>query len=479
MYSNETGEDSSIGVKIRRNSTVSSPSEKEKVYENQQSDYKSRRWVIEFEFFLMFLLCGSWICAQIIFNSDGFLIFCIHRYSEKVLNRRNASETKLEYTTEQIRQELAEKEALLKSNELKSDSNETEASQNTTSEATTIAEEPPHEHFDVDKVQDTSIVQNDEISANTDQKSNTKDSSEPRAETNDEQQATAGTKEPTESKSKKKRRKKSMMKKKASLTTTSVSASSLNMNSSASRKNSSSSSAGSASIIPSDQMDFDTDPNQPSSNATSLSIDDLAKSETAVTANDSFTEPNNVHQETMDTPRMCDFHFFSDTEVAASPYGSRPSTPIQSDSEFEISQREKNSDPMTSSTASWKWGEFPITPIKTDADSVGSKDAKQAERNSTLNTMLSFMKETMRMRKSTSDGGVYLSDLMNTEGLDPDVVAKYFPPPKNASDLNLNDGDDHESGNGTSLPHSPSSVENGVSKSIAFDFDHDGKLYEK
>lgn len=380
----------------------------------------------------------------------------------------------MEYTTEQIRQELAEKEALLKSNELITDSNDTEASQNTASEATTIAEEPPHENFDSDKVQDNKIVQNDEISANADQKSNTKDN-EPRSEPADEQPS--GTKEPTETKSKKKRRKKSMMKKKPSLTTTSVSAPSLNTNS-ISRKNSSSSSAGSASIVPSDQMDFDTDPNQPSSNATSLSIEDLAKSETAVTANDSLNEPHGV-QETMDTPRMCDFHFFSDTEVAASPYGSRPSTPIQSDSEFEISQREKNSDPMTSSTASWKWGEFPITPIKTDTDIPQSKDAKQAERNSTLNTMLSFMKETMRMRKSTSDGGVYLSDLMNTEGLDPDVVAKYFPPPKNESDPNLNDGDDHESGNGTSLPHSPSSVENGISKSLAFDFDHEGKLYEK
>lgn len=181
---------------------------------------------------------------------------------------------------------------------------------------------------------------------------------------------------------------------------------------------------------------------------------------------------------------MCDFHFFSDTEVAASPCGSRPSTPIQSDSEFEISQRdhfvknEKNSDPMTSSTASWKWGEFPITPNKTDTDSVPmNKEAKQAERNSTLNTMLSFMKETMKMRKSTSEG-VYLSDLMDTEGLDPNVVAKYFPP-KSETFLNMNDADDHESGNGTSLPHSPSSVENGASKSIEFDFEHDGKLFEK
>lgn len=40
MRSSEAGESS---VKIRRNSTVLSQSEKEKVYENQQSDYKSRR----------------------------------------------------------------------------------------------------------------------------------------------------------------------------------------------------------------------------------------------------------------------------------------------------------------------------------------------------------------------------------------------------------------------------------------------------
>lgn len=388
-----------------------------------------------------------------------------------MLNRRNVSETKLEYTTEQIRQELAEKEALLKTNELKpNDSNEFVASQN--ADATTIAEE--HElSSDMANIQDRKSVQyNDENSLKADQKLNTKEN-EARAVVADDEQTT-GTKEPTESKSKKKRRKKSMMKKKPSLTTAS-SASGLNAANSASRKNSSSSSAGSASIVPSDQLDFDTDSN-PQSNATSLSIEDMAKSEAAVTASEGFIEVVNAQ----DTPRICDFHFFSDTEVATSPYGSRPSTPIQSDSEFEISQREKNTDPMTSSTASWKWGEFPITPIKTDADVVGNKDAKQAERNSTLNTMLSFMKETMRMRKSTSDGGgVYLSDLMNTDGLDPDVVAKYFPASKNEVFSNLNDGDDHESGNGTSLPHSPSSVENGISKSLAFDFDHDGKLYEK
>lgn len=387
-----------------------------------------------------------------------------------MLNRRNPAETKLEYTTEQIRQELAEKEALLKTNELKPilDGNNAEALQNTESEATTIAEECT-EMLDTGKVQsDCKMVQNDEISIKPDQKSNTKEY-DGRTENALDEPISAPSANP-ESKSKKKRRKKSMMKKKSSLTTSSALLPSLT----ASRKNSSSSSGGSASIVPSDPNDFDTepDPTQLSSNATSLSMEDLGKSESIVTANDGLHEVNSV-QDTMDTPRMCDFHFFSDTEVAASPYGSRPSTPIQSDSEFEISQREKNSDPMTSSTASWKWGEFPITPIKADSDSINNKDAKQAERNSTLNTMLSFMKETIRIRKSTSDGGVYLSDLMNSDGLDPDVVAKYFPPPKNES--YSNEIDDHESGNGTSLPHSPSSVENCISKSI-FDFDQDGKL---
>lgn len=404
-----------------------------------------------------------------------------------MLNRRNPAETKLEYTTERIRQELAEKEASLKSTELKTISDSNDNSQHTESDATTIAEEGTA--FNETEPNGLHGNKTDEISTNKDQKTITKDmeSAENADLDANAEPSVSGTNlsaNINESKSKKKRRKKSMMKKKASMISVPVQQPTTGGASNPSRKSSSSSSAGSASIVPSDQHDFDTDPIEQSSNATSLSMEDFAKSEStaasavAVTANDDNMSLNNVHTDTMDTPRMCDLHFFSDTEVAASPYGSRPSTPIQSDSEFEISQREKNSDPMTSSTASWKWGEFPITPNKPDGDAATTKDAKQAERNSTLNTMLSFMKETMRMRKSTSDGGVYLSELMGSDGLDPDVVAKYFPPPKNESFSNLNDCDDHESGNGTS-PHSPSSVENGISKSLIFDFDHDGKLYEK
>lgn len=416
------------------------------------------------------------------------------------MNRRNPKETRLEYTTEQIRQELSEKEALTKSSALLIHDNDAAIAQNETMPDTvpnvaTIVEEQSDKHCDAigDKFQTVHMSgtpTNAEISIIDSQKSKTKDNKtvvkQPMLEqSGDHHEPT--TKEITETKSKKKRRKKSTMKKKASITSASsglinINSTNTNQISTASRKSSSSSSAGS-SIIPSEPNEVDIEMIQHSSNATSVSVDDLAKSEVpSINAMDKSPSDGCCVNDTMETPRMCDFHFFSDTEVAASPYGSRPSTPIQSDSELEISQRdslvknEKNSDPMSSSTASWKWGEFPITPAKADADTVNDKDAKQAERQSTLNTMLSFMKETIKMRKSTSEG-VYLSDLMDTDGLDPDIIAKYFPPNKTESYPNLNDGD--ESGNGTSLPHSPSSMENGTSKSLEFDFELDGKLYEK
>lgn len=223
------------------------------------------------------------------------------------------------------------------------------------------------------------------------------------------------------------------------------------------------------------------DTNIQSPNTTTISTDDFTKADATHTANDGSSYTVDV-KDNLNTPRICDFHFFSDTEVAASPYGTRPSTPIQSDSEFEMSQRdsliknEKNSDPMTSSTASWKWGEFPITPAKPDSESVSmNKEAKQAERNSTLNTMLSYMKETIKKRKSTSEG-VYLSDLLDTDCMAPEIMDKYFPP-RNESYGSLND--DHESGNGTSIPHSPSSVDNSASKCIEFDFDGGKQFLDK
>lgn len=174
-----------------------------------------------------------------------------------------------------------------------------------------------------------------------------------------------------DTKSKKKRRKKSILKKKNNQ-----------------RKNSTSSSAGSGQF--SDQNDVEA-------TETSISISNIAASANTSSEGSPMTEnelpsiPSDAiahfsTKETEEIPssdapnttsnidiecdtnagvnasrlRDLDIHFFSDTEVgyALSPNQSRPSSPVQSDTEFEMSQREKQENTMTSS-ASWKWGELP------------------------------------------------------------------------------------------------------------------------
>jgi phosphatidate phosphatase LPIN len=148
----------------------------------------------------------------------------------------------------------------------------------------------------------------------------------------------------------------------------------------------------------------------------------------------------------------------------------RPTTPVQSDTEFEVSQREKAENIMTHS-ASWKWGELPTHEEKTD-----NTTSAEAKRNSKLSNMFSFMKQTRK--QSTEGQGLYLSDL-DAEGMDPEVAAMYFPPfskeTMGRSPQNINE-EDRESGNGTSLPQSPSSME--LIKSVDSDYD-EVKLTDK
>lgn len=239
------------------------------------------------------------------------------------------SQKQLEYTTEQIRQDLAAREASTSASlEVKS------------------GETPQAVESDAHTPALTAQAVDSATNAPTDAAESTRPDSEcpetkeaPSTKAEDDTGANA---KEVETKSKKKRRKKSMMKKKASAAsavtaqgTIGSTASASNAASTPNRKSSSSSSGGSTSVGLGDQNDGDTESNQQSSNATSASIDDLAKSELAVTANDSLNESTSM-AEAMETPRICDLHFFSDTEVANSPYGSRPSTPIQSDSEFEV-----------------------------------------------------------------------------------------------------------------------------------------------
>lgn len=270
-----------------------------------------------------------------------------------------------------------------------------------------------------------------------------------------------------ESKSKKKRRKKSIMKKK-----------------NAQRKNSSSSGGSVQSELPDGSVEGETLTTSSPEESPIVSVD-ATKS----------PESGNVEAKTEDIPMTSsrimdlDIHFFSDTDVATglSPRTSRPSTPIQSDTEFEVSQREKgDANNCMTSSASWKWGELPTQ------DDVGVDDntpeaTKQAQRNSMLSGMFSFMKQNKKFRNSAPEG-LYLADL-DAESMDPEVAALYFPQHSRKSFTRdtdeenqehhknrREDEEDRESGNGTSLPQSPSSIDG--AKSLDSDYE-DGKISDK
>lgn len=271
-------------------------------------------------------------------------------------------------------------------------------------------------------------------------------------------------------KSKKKRRKKSIMKKKNSQ-----------------RKNSSSSSNGSAGSESTMLCGKDTDSS--SSLPTPVASVKDSSEQTGVVVVDAAKEGfKPIQPDRQGAARDMDLHFFSDTEVTTAQgrnnNNSRPSTPVLSDTEFEMSQRSSQSEAAqgVDSTA-WKWGELP-TPA---GESAG--DVTKGQRKSMLTAMFSFMQQNRK-----GDGGLYLSDL-DAEGMDPEVAALYFPEQRskragvveeeeeeegedaNGRAIEYQGGnrglmeDDQESGNGTSLPHSPSSVELGSKMMVDSDLD--------
>ncbi|PNF27253.1 hypothetical protein B7P43_G05319 [Cryptotermes secundus] len=215
-----------------------------------------------------------------------------------------------------------------------------------------------------------------------------------------------------------------------------------------------------------------------------------------------------------------DFHFFSDTEATpgCGPHDSRPSSPVQSDTEFEINRQSKAVGPTEEEEAgksalhgqSWRWGELPSPPPRplltsqgsrtslskmeladpepVSSDEEGNKKQQEAAaaaaaaeaeaQRSMLSGMFSFMKKTKRIRHNPESEGIYLSDL-NADELDPEVAALYFPTSyrQGGRTTCLASGDardeDAESGNGTSLPQSPHSVEGAIGgpKSSDSDFE--------
>ncbi|XP_053677115.1 phosphatidate phosphatase LPIN3 [Anopheles nili] len=276
-----------------------------------------------------------------------------------------------------------------------------------------------------------------------------------------------------DSKSKKKRRKKSVMKKKNSQ-----------------RKNSASSSSGAGSNHSDPNEGTETDSLTASQvTVSSTSGSSLPKEDTAT--EEPVAEEAAPTKEGRDSPELSgpvmssshhaelDIHFFSDTDIGTgvSPQQSRPSTPIQSDTEFEMSQREK---PLTEDERlmygnSWNWGELPtqVEPNGNDAEGV-----KQAQHNSMLNGLMSLMKYNNKKKRQSVPDGMYLSDLDKLN--EPEIAQLYFPTfsklkheqqQQQQGQTASGDDEDRESGNGTSIPQSPTSMEGPGGKGIDSDFD--------
>lgn len=155
---------------------------------------------------------------------------------------------------------------------------------------------------------------------------------------------------------------------------------------------------------------------------------------------------------------------------------------------FQTENSNSSSRSETVQPQSWLWGELPSPPPKsiasqqTTLENGKAEEAKQAERNSMLSGMFSFMKQTKRLRaQKTPVEGLYLADL-SARDLDPDVAAMYFPQAqinnkKQDADTSIDSRtlreEGYESGNGPSLTQSPSSQDSTSAgcKSADSDFD--------
>ncbi|XP_030026829.2 phosphatidate phosphatase LPIN3 isoform X3 [Manduca sexta] len=179
--------------------------------------------------------------------------------------------------------------------------------------------------------------------------------------------------------------------------------------------------------------------------------------------------------------------------------GSRGGTPVQSDTEVELSRATAGD----KSSQSWRWGELPSPPVRAESPASGesaasgesppspaspacpaspaeplSSDEERPSRRGVLSGMFRFM--STREATDAAPEGVYLDDLDRGQ-VDPDL---YFPKHHTERYRTGPSGvphsttgpteEEYESGNGPSLPQSPASLE-----PPALDSDDDEKILAK
>lgn len=186
-----------------------------------------------------------------------------------------------------------------------------------------------------------------------------------------------------------------------------------------------------------------------------------------------------------------------------SPSGSRPSTP-KSDTEYEMRKMELSVNSEESQNQwSWTWGELPVPPqasplVERDApfsDDDSSTKAKQIKKDQAeQKSMLGGVFKLMGMSRNANnpnatpsavkeEKGMYLDDLSSSD-IDPEIAALYLSPnstwtsqnkSKESAVVPVGKDEDTESGNGSSLPQSPHSVDGAIGGSQPTSADSDGE----
>ena len=184
-----------------------------------------------------------------------------------------------------------------------------------------------------------------------------------------------------------------------------------------------------------------------------------------------------------------DLQYFSEPEVETSPMASRPSSPVQSDTEFEAAKREEDA-AEEDTEQSWEWGQMPTNPVEPNKSRSRHASGGQGSKGDPTTPPSSISPVTQVAEKAESGTGsgwslwwggsktpsknnpenaVYLDDLKDNEQMmkkfigshlyNKNMKSTHSYTQMDRSTVHEDDIDDMESGNGPSLPLSPRSVE--------------------
>lgn len=167
--------------------------------------------------------------------------------------------------------------------------------------------------------------------------------------------------------------------------------------------------------------------------------------------------------------------YFSEPEISpgTSPMGSRPGSPVMSDTEFETKGKRGSisgapgAGNSKEAEQSWEWGKLPSSTTPQHSKDMNKKE-KKANADVNADQIKSgsgwgiseylFGRQSKDKKNIDEAPGVYLDDLKG----DDEEMLKIYLGSRPRTNTMSHDNDDAESGNGPSLPMSPHSVEGAI-----------------